>query len=110
MKIQGHVTISRRIVVNGVEYHSVEEMPAEARATFEKIVATQVPSALRPLLDEHGFAPVDLRQMAAGQNGAPTEMRPVLDVPSGDNNAGAVRLLLGGLFAGAAIAMYLWLR
>lgn len=33
------VKVTRNIVVNGVEYESVEQMPAEVRATFEHATA-----------------------------------------------------------------------
>ena len=31
-----NVTIKRKIVVNGVEYHSVDELPPEVRAAYDK--------------------------------------------------------------------------
>jgi hypothetical protein len=82
MKTTTHVTINRKIVVNGVEYHSVDELPPEIRAAYEKAVASQVPPDIRKLLDEK-------------QDGGGTP---------------AMRWILAGLFGAGAIAGYLWLQ
>ncbi len=103
-------SISRRIVFNGVDYHSIDEMPAEARAAFEKMIETQVPADLRPLFDEHGAAPVDVRRLIDESGGTATGPRRLVYERGGDTNATAVRLLLAGLLAAGAIAGYFWLR
>lgn len=34
------VTVTRKIVVNGKEYHSVDELPPDARALYDKAMAS----------------------------------------------------------------------
>jgi hypothetical protein len=36
-----NVRIVRKIVVNGVEYHSLDELPPDLRAKYEKALATE---------------------------------------------------------------------
>ena len=108
MKVNANVTISRKIVLNGVEYHSVDEMPAETRALFEKMLASQVPATLRPLFDEHSAKPADVRVLTDRQ-GVTAAASGTVDERDSDN-ATAVRLFLAGLLALGAIAGYFWLR
>jgi hypothetical protein len=116
------VTVKTRIVVDGKEYHSLEELPAALRAAYEKAVASgaQARPTSRIVFNEQTYdtpeaMPADVRQLyeAALANlpkqGAPSPVWPQ-DVGAAIEPPGGSQRILRGLLIGAALlALLYWM-
>ena len=96
-----NVTVRRKIVVNGVEYHSVDELPPELRAPYQK--ALRGNTAQRVTVNGQDYDSLDA---------VPPELRGLVgDAIGARQPASTISLVavLGGLLL-LIILTVLWLR
>jgi hypothetical protein len=116
------VTVKTKIVVNGREYHSLEELPAALRAAYEEAVASGAPAPQTPRIVFNGQAydtldamPAEIRQLyeAALANRprqrAPSPVSPQNIGTAIEPSGGSQRILTGLLVGAALLALLYWM-